>query len=106
MGLPSRSAEWNKKDSDELCRKHVPNWHLRRKVIGANGQHLDTKASNDDDKMVSYSNKEGKQMYRVPQKRMKSDETYAREDLDLAASFCRNAAATAADAYAPTESWD
>jgi hypothetical protein len=104
MGLPSTSAEWNKKDSDEWCRKHVPNWHSGRKIIDANGQHLVTKASNDDDKMVSYSNKEGKQLYRVPQRRMKSDETYAREDLDLAASLRCNAAATAAAASA--HRWD
>jgi hypothetical protein len=106
MGLPFRSAEWNEKDSDKWCRKHVPNWHSGRKIIDANGQHLVTKASNSDDKMVSYSNKEGKQLYRVPQRCMKSDETYAREDLDLASSLHRNAAATAAAASAPTESWD
>jgi hypothetical protein len=56
--------------------------------------------------MISYANKEGKQLYRVPKRCMKSDETYAREDLDLAASLRRNAAATAAAASAPTESWD
>jgi hypothetical protein len=27
MGLPSTSAEWNEKDLDEWCRKHVPNCH-------------------------------------------------------------------------------
>jgi hypothetical protein len=44
MGLPSTSAEWNEKDSDEWCRKHVPNWHSGRKIIDANSQHLATKA--------------------------------------------------------------
>jgi hypothetical protein len=106
MGLPSTSAEWNKKHSDKWCRKHFPNWHSGRKIMDANRQHLVTKASNNDDKMISYSNEEGKQLYRVPQRRMKSDETYAKEDLDLAANLRRNAAATAADASAPTESWD
>jgi hypothetical protein len=58
--------------------------------------------------MTSYANDEGKQLYRVPQRRMKSDKTYVREDLDLAASLCSNAAATAAaaEASAPPESWD
>jgi hypothetical protein len=30
MGLPSTSAEWNKKDSDEWCRKHVKKNHRRQ----------------------------------------------------------------------------
>jgi hypothetical protein len=102
MELPSTSAEWNEKDSDKWCRKHVPNWHSGRKIIDANGQHLTTKASNNDDKMVSYSNEEGRQLYRVPQRHMKSDATYDREDLDLAASLRRNAAA----ASTPAGSWD
>jgi hypothetical protein len=76
MGLPSTSAEWNKKDSDEWCRKHVPNWHLGRKIIDV---------VNDEDKMDSYY-EEGKKLYRVPQRRMKLDATYDREDLDLAAT--------------------
>jgi hypothetical protein len=67
---------------------------------------LPTKVSNDDDKMVSYSNKEGKQLYRVLERRMKLDATCDREDLNLAASLRRNAAATAADASEPAESWD
>jgi hypothetical protein len=96
MGLPSTSAEWNKKDSDKWCRKHVPNWHSGRKIIDV---------VTDDDKMNSYY-KEGKKLYRVPQRRMKSDATYDREDLNLAASLRRKAAATAAAAAAPDESWD
>jgi hypothetical protein len=75
MSLPSTSADWNKKDSDEWCRKHVPDWHSGKKIIDANGCHLVTTASNDDDKMTSYANEDGKQLYRVPQRRMKSDET-------------------------------
>jgi hypothetical protein len=107
-GLPSTSADWNEKDSDEWCRTHVPDWHSGRKIIVDNGQHLVTTATNDDDKMTSYANEEGKQLYRVLQRRMKSDDTYAREDLDLAASLCRNAAATAAAAAAsaPPANWD
>jgi hypothetical protein len=58
--------------------------------------------------MTSYTNEDGKQLYRVPQRRMKSDDTYAREDLAL--SLRRNAAATAAAAAtsAPAEpaNWD
>jgi hypothetical protein len=49
---------------------------------------------------------EGKKLYKVPQRRMKSDATYNREDLDLAASLSRNAAARAAAASAPDKSWD
>jgi hypothetical protein len=97
MRLPSTSAEWNEKDSDEWCRKG-------RKIINTNGQHLVTKASNNDDKMTSYADEEGKQLYRVLERRMKSDKTYAREDLDLAASLRCNAAAAAAST--PPESWD
>jgi hypothetical protein len=108
MGLPFMSADWNEKDSDEWCRTHVPDWHLGRKIIVANGQHLVTPATNNDNKMTSYANKEGKQLYRVPQRRMKSDNTYAKEDPNLAASLRRNTAATAAAAAAsaPHASWD
>jgi hypothetical protein len=49
---------------------------------------------------------EGKKLYKVPQRRMKSDATYHREDLDLAASLRRNAAATAAAACTPDDSWE
>jgi hypothetical protein len=56
MGLPSTSAEWNKKDSDEWCRKHVPNWHSGRKIIDV---------VSDDDKMDSYY-EEVKKLYKVP----------------------------------------
>jgi hypothetical protein len=82
---------------------------LGRKLIDATGHHLVTqKASNDNDKMTSYAGEAGKQLYRVPQRRMKSDDTYAREDLDLAVSLRRNAAATSAAvaASAPPASWD
>jgi hypothetical protein len=78
MGLPSMSAEWNEKDSDEWCRKHVPNWHSGRKIIDANGQHLATKSSNDDDKMISYANEEGKQLYRVRDVRSRTRPTPGR----------------------------
>jgi hypothetical protein len=109
MGLPSTSADWNEKDLDEWCRTHVPNWHSGRKIIDANGQHLVMQtATNDDEQMTSYADEAGKQLYRVPQRRMKSDNTYAREDLDLAASLRCKAAATlaAAAASVPPASWD
>jgi hypothetical protein len=88
--------------------KHVPDWHSGKKIIDANSHHLLTTASINDDKMTSYANKDGKQLYRVPQRRMKSDETYAREDFDLALSLRRNAAAAATAASAPAEAseWD
>jgi hypothetical protein len=95
MGLPSTLAEWNEKDSEEWCRKHVLNWHLGRRIIDV--------VSNDD-KMDSYY-EEGKKMYKVLQRHMKSDATYDREDLDLAASLRRNAAAAAA-ACTPDGSWE
>jgi hypothetical protein len=109
MGLPSTSADWNEKDSVERCRTHVPDWHSGRKIINANGQHLVTQtASNDYDKMTSYADEASNQLYRVPQRRIKSDDTYAREELDLAASLRCNAVATlaAAAASALPASWD
>jgi hypothetical protein len=104
MGLPSTSADWNEKDSDEWCRKHVPDWHSGNKISNANGHHLVTTASNDvKDKMTSYANEDGKQLYKIPQRQMKSDKTYAREDFNLALSLRRNSAAAAAAASAPSE---
>jgi hypothetical protein len=32
-GLPLTSADWNKEDSDNGCRKHVPNWKADRRII-------------------------------------------------------------------------
>jgi hypothetical protein len=95
MGLPLTSANWKEKDSNEWCRKHVPNWHWGRRIIDV---------VSDDDKMDSYY-KEGKKMSKVPQRRIKSDGTYDREDLDLAASLRRNAPATAA-ACTPDDSME
>jgi hypothetical protein len=65
------------------------------------------KSANDDDNddMIPYINEDdGKQPYsyvnsgKDPQRRVKSDETYAREDLNLARSLRHNAAAAAAEA--------
>jgi hypothetical protein len=81
IGLLLTSADWNKKDLDEWCRRHVSNWHSDRKIIDI---------VSDDDKMESYY-QEGKKLYKVPQRRlMKSDATYDREDLgrDAAAAAC------------------
>jgi hypothetical protein len=60
-------------------------------IIDASSHHLITKGNNDvDENMKSHINKDdGKQLYKVPQRQMKSDETYAREDLDLARSLRR-----------------
>jgi hypothetical protein len=59
----------------------------------------------DDDKMESYYH-EGKKLYKVPQRRlMKSEATYDREDLDLAASLRHNAVAAAA-ACTPDDPWE
>jgi hypothetical protein len=37
MGLPSTSADWNKKESDKWCRKNVPDWCRGRQIIDTNG---------------------------------------------------------------------
>jgi hypothetical protein len=96
MGLPLTSADWNQKDSDKWCRRHVPNWHSHRKIIDV---------VSDDYKMESYYH-EGKKLYKVLQRRLlKTDTTYNREDLNLAASLSRNAAAAAA-ACTPDDPWE
>jgi hypothetical protein len=109
IGLPSSSADWNKKESDKWCRKNVPDWCTGRQIINANGHHCIKKTNNNvNDIMKSYINKDdGKQLYKIPSRQMKSDETYAREDLDNARSLRRNAPA-AAFAYSPAEAsnWD
>jgi hypothetical protein len=87
MGLPFRSENWNEEDSEDWCRKHVPNWQSDRRIIDV---------VSDEDRIESYYH-EGKKLYKVPQRRLKkTDATYEREDLNLAASLCRNAAAAAA----------
>jgi hypothetical protein len=96
MGLLLTSADWNEEDADDWCRKHVPNWQSHRRIIDV--------VSNDD-KMESYYH-EGKKLYKVPQRGlMKTDATYDRKDLDLAASLRRNAAAAAA-ACTPHDPWE
>jgi hypothetical protein len=96
MGLPLTLTDWNKEDSDEWCKKHVPNWQSHRRIIDM--------VSNDN-KMESYYH-EGKKLCKVPQRRLiKKDATYDREDLDLAASLRRNAAAAAA-ACTPDDPWE
>jgi hypothetical protein len=59
----------------------------------------------DDDKIESYYHK-GKKLYKVLQRRLKrTDATYEREDLNLAASLSRNAAAAAA-ACDTADAWE
>jgi hypothetical protein len=59
----------------------------------------------DDYRMESYYH-EGKKLYKVPQRRLKkTDATYEREDLYLAASLRRNAAAAVA-ACNPDDAWE
>jgi hypothetical protein len=98
MGLPfMTSVQRNKKEEEDWCREHIPNWC--KGIMETNG-HIIKNANNDVDvNMIPYINEDDrKQLYKVPQRRMKSDKTYAREDLDLACSLCRNAAAVAAAA--------
>jgi hypothetical protein len=93
------SAQRSKKEEEDWCRKHIPNWCKGRQIIDTSG-HIIKNANDDvDDNMIPYINEDdGKQLYKVPQRRMKLDETYAREDLDLARSLRRIAAAAAAAA--------
>jgi hypothetical protein len=96
MTLPFTSANWNEEDSDNWCRENVPNWKEDRRIIDV---------VSDEDKMESYYH-EGKKLYKVPQRRLKkTDTTYEREDLYLAASLRRNAAAAAA-ACTPADAWE
>jgi hypothetical protein len=96
MGLPFTSENWNERDSDTWCRENVPNWKEDRRIIDV---------VSDDNKMESYYH-EGEKLYKVPQRRLKrTDTTYEREDLDLAASLRRNAAAAAA-ACNTADAWE
>jgi hypothetical protein len=101
MGLPFTSEDWNERDSDTWCRdtwcrENVPNWKEERRIIDV---------VSDDDKMESYYH-EGKKLYKVLQRRLKrTDVTYEREYLNLAASLSRNAAAAAA-ACDTADAWE
>jgi hypothetical protein len=96
MGLLLTSAGWNEEDSDNWCRKHVPNRKEDRRIIDV---------VSDNDRMESYYH-EGKKLYKVPQRRLKkTDTTYEREDLDLEASLRGNAAAAAA-ACTQDDAWE
>jgi hypothetical protein len=104
MGLPFMTSDQRKKKEEEdWCREHIPNWCKGTQIIDTNG-HVTKNANDDvDDNMIPYINEDdGKQLDKVPQRRMKSDKTYAREDLNLARSLRRNAAAAVA-AAAPAE---
>jgi hypothetical protein len=95
MGLSFTSEDWMM-DSDTWNREHIPDWNKERRIIDV---------VSDDDKMESYYYK-GKKLYKVPQRRPKrTDETYEREDRNLAASLSRNAAAAAA-AVDTAEAWE
>jgi hypothetical protein len=92
MGLPLTSEEWMT-DSATWHEKHD-----EKRIIDV--------VSPENDKMEAYYF-EGKKLYKVPQSRpMRTDETYEREDRDLAASLCQNAVAAAAAATAATDAWE
>jgi hypothetical protein len=65
MGLSSKSADWNKKESDKWCRKNNPDWCRGRQIIDTNG-HVIKKANNNvDNNMIPYINEDdGKQLAR------------------------------------------
>jgi hypothetical protein len=87
MGLSLTSEEWM---------RDFATWHEE------NEEKRIIDVVSDDDKMESYYF-EGKKLYRIPQRRpRRTDETYEREDLDLAASLSRNAAVAAA----ATDAWE
>jgi hypothetical protein len=95
MGLSFTSEDWMR-DSDTWNREHIPDWNKERRIIDV---------VSDDDKMESYYYK-GKELYKVPQRCPKrTDETYEREDRDLAASLSGNAA-TAAAAANTADAWE
>jgi hypothetical protein len=48
LTAPRRSARVQERKAQEWCRTHVPDWHSGRKIIDANGQHLVTTATNND----------------------------------------------------------
>jgi hypothetical protein len=110
MGLPFMTSDQRKKKEEEdWCREHVPNWFKGRQIIDTNGHVIKNANTNVDDNKILYINEDdGKQLYNVPQRRMKSDKTYASEDLDLARSLRRNATAAAAatSAFAEASNWD
>jgi hypothetical protein len=88
MGLSFTSEDWMR-DSDTWNKEHIPDWNKERRII---------EVVSDDGKMQSYYYK-GKKLYKVPQRHPKRmDETYEREDRNLAASLTCNAAAAAAAA--------
>jgi hypothetical protein len=92
MGLWFTLEDWMR-DSDTWNKEHIPNWNKEKRII-----HV---VSNDD-KMESYYFK-GKKLYRIPQRcPRRTDETYEKEDCDLAASLSRKAAAAAA----ATDAWE
>jgi hypothetical protein len=75
MGLPSTELERLGRMVQEARSRLALGKEDHRRQRDANGHHLVTTASNEDDKMTCYANKDGKQLYRVPQRQMKSDET-------------------------------
>jgi hypothetical protein len=95
MGLSFTSEDWMR-ESDTWNKEHVPDWNKEKRIIDV---------VSDDVKMESYYF-EGKKLYRVPQRRPKrTDETYEKEDCNLAASLSRNAAAAAATAADTADAW-
>jgi hypothetical protein len=86
MGLPLTSEEWL---------THSATWHEKheeKRIIDV--------VSPENDKMDAYYF-EGTKLYKV-----RTDESYDREDRDLAASLRRNATAAAAAATAATDAWE
>jgi hypothetical protein len=77
MGLASTSDDWG--------RKNVPNWCNGREIVVDNGKQP-FKQNDYVDSGIE------------PQRQVKLDKTYAREDIDLTRSLRRNAAAAAAAA--------
>jgi hypothetical protein len=87
MGLPLTSEEWVAESAA---------WHEKHQE-----ERIIDVVSPKNDKMDAYYF-EGTQLYKVP----RTDESYEREDRDLAASLRRNATAAAAAATAATDAWE
>jgi hypothetical protein len=96
MGLSFTSEDWMR-ESDTWNKEHIPDWNKEKRIIDV---------VSDDDKMESYYF-EGKKLYRILQRRpRRTDETYEKEDRDLPASLCRNAAAASATAADTADAWE
>jgi hypothetical protein len=67
MGLPFMTSDQRKKkEEDDWCREHIPNWCKGIPIIDMNGHVIKNANNNVDDNMIPYINEDGgKQLYKV-----------------------------------------